>query len=147
MRATTRAERTERASSLGKTTGTENPSMTMVRFERVNHHMTRVVPAVSLLAGAAVLVAWWATPATSAPPQRPAPVVTEIDQILPVVADVTAQVDRLRQRLTDKPAVPVPARDPFRFSSSRSTPTPRASVAPIVAPPPENVAPSVPRLV
>lgn len=108
--------------------------------------MTRLVSVLSLFAGASLLVVWLATPATSAPPQHPLPAVTPMDQVLPIVADVNAQVDRLRERLSDRAPYPPPSRDPFRFvAPTRPAPTP----SPIMATPipllPD--APLAPRLV
>jgi hypothetical protein len=95
--------------------------------------MARVTSTLLLLVGAVLLVAWLVTPAASAPQavvSRDAPP----DQTLPVLADVNAQVDRLRERLNTPVAYPPPSRDPFNY---RALPPRSGIVGPDVSRPVE----------
>ena len=109
--------------------------------------MSRFASAILVLGGAALLLAWQVSPATSSPDPAPRPVESPLDQVQPVIADVDVQVDRLRERLTDPPKYPPPTRDPFNFGARPeparvSAPAPAVEAAP--APPPP---PPLPRLV
>ena len=64
----------------------------------------------------------------------------------PIVAEISAQVDRLRERLNTPPAPPQPSRDPFRYGQ-REVPRPKNVQPEIIAPPPQPRAPELPRLI
>lgn len=102
--------------------------------------------ALILLAGGVVLlVSWIAAPAAPSPVATAAIDEDKLDQAAPVVAEVNAQVERLREKLATPPAYPSPARNPFRFGrrvEPRSVPAARTP-----EPPPPVIAPSLPLLV
>jgi hypothetical protein len=103
--------------------------------------MSRFASAILVLGGAALLLAWQVSPATSAPDPAPRPIESPLDQIQPVLSDVDAQVEKLRARLAEPSAYPPPSRDPFNFGKhpepARVTaPEPVAPVAPPPPPPP-----------
>jgi hypothetical protein len=79
------------------------------------------------------------------PATRPAPTTTSDDR------DLAAQVDRLRERLTNPPALPPSSRNPFEFGApARVAEAAGAPPAPSVAAPPQPVAarePDLPKLV
>lgn len=111
--------------------------------------MARAMSALLLLAGAALLVTWLVTPAASAPPpQTPAPH-TALDDAMPLLADVNAQVDELRDRIGARPAYPAPARDPFSYASRvpRSRVSQHLPAREPVAPPAPDALPPLPALV
>jgi hypothetical protein len=141
----------------GKTTGTANLST-----GRTRHNVVRSGPAVYvgglvckprplthatihlsnpmnrlatllLLGGVALLVSWAVAPA--APSGQTPRAATPCDQSSPVVAEVNAQGDRLRERLADTPKFPPPQRDPFRFGlrNERKPVAPPALETPEVA--------------
>jgi hypothetical protein len=100
-----------------------------------------------LLGGVVLLATWVVAPAAPGPPAATADPLASLDQTTPVVAEVNAQVDRLRERLAAPPELPPPARDPFRFGERRD---PRRVVAPVEAPaivPPLEPAPPLPVLI
>ena len=71
-----------------------------------------------------------------------------IDQTTPVVDEVNAQVNRLRERLASPPAYPAPTRDPFRFGKRAEPAQPKAPMPAAPAGiPPIIPAPVLPRLV
>lgn len=105
----------------------------------------------SILAfGGVALLVSWAVSAPAAPASAPPPalLVDALDQVTPIVANVNAQVDRMRERLASPPQFPAPERDPFRFGRRPESPRPAQVV--IAAPPPgpvEPAGPELPRLV
>lgn len=101
--------------------------------------------ALLLLGGVLLLVSWAVAPAS--PGGQTAPPASTADQASPVVAEVNAQVDRLRERLASTPKFPPPERDPFRFGArtERKAPAVPAVNAPEVAL--EPAPPVLPRLV
>ncbi len=102
--------------------------------------MNRLATAL-ICGGALLLLIWQVSPATSAPPPPRNAVSSELDQAAPVLAEVTSQVDRLRERLATVPTFPPPSRDPFNFGR-RPDPTPRP--APAAAPATTEPAPAPP---
>jgi hypothetical protein len=64
----------------------------------------------------------------------------------PIVAEISAQVDRLRERLSTPPAPPQPGRDPFRYGV-RELPRPKVAQPEIPVAPPPPPAPELPRLI
>ena len=106
--------------------------------------MHRVAPLL-LLAGVVLLVSWVVAPAAPSPtPIGPADAASSADQVSPVVADVAAQVDRLKRRIEITPDLPQPHRDPFRFGARPEPVRVKTPVAetPVDAPP----APVLPKL-
>ena len=102
--------------------------------------MHRLAP-VLLLAGVALLVSWVTAPAAPSPTPLAAHDDTPIDQSVPLVADITQQVDRLKSHLDVNPGFPPPERDPFRFGTKpqppvKETPPPAAPVEPETPPGP-----------
>ena len=97
-----------------------------------------------LLGGVALLVSWAVAPA--APSGQTPRAAAPADQSSPVVAEVNAQVDKLRERLADAPKFPPPQRDPFRFGlrNERKPVAPPALETPDVAL--EPTAPVLPKL-
>ena len=91
--------------------------------------------AVALLIGGTLLLASWVL--AGDPPQRKArPEPSE--PAAPVVAEMNAQVDRLRERLSVERRFSSPTRDPFHFTA-------RVEPAPVAPPPaPEPVAAPAP---
>jgi len=106
--------------------------------------MNRVASAL-VCVGAVLLLIWQVTPATSAPPPPRDAVSTELDQAAPVLTEVNAQVDRLRERLATTPSYPPPSRDPFNFGRrpDRTPPPAPADAAPAIEPPPPPALPSI----
>lgn len=104
--------------------------------------MTRVAVAL-LLGGVALLLSWAIAPASPAISSDQTPSSASLAQGDAIVADVNAQVERMRARLTVSSTPPRPARDPFRFGR-RSVPMSPASAAP--APPVVEAPPVLPRL-
>ena len=108
--------------------------------------------AILLFAGAVLFSTHILAPAA---PSHPRLVVSSTDlaaiiQAKPIVDEVNAQVDRLRERLARPPEYPAPTRDPFRFGK-RAEPTPPKAAKPALAPAlvmtPAISAPVLPRLV
>lgn len=97
-----------------------------------------------VLAGALLLLTWAIAPAAS--PPRSTPAAARATDQSAVLAEVNAQVERLRERLTTPPVYPAPARDPFRFGRRAE---PVRLMVPVPAPPELVVAPRpvLPRLV
>ena len=94
------------------------------------------VAALLLVAGGILILSWVVAPAAPAsrPSTPPATTLTAYEQTTaPLLADVTAQVNRMRERLATTPPAPEPGRDPFRFGR-RAEP-----VVPNIAPPPPPV--------
>jgi len=103
------------------------------------------VAALVLLIGGALLLSWAVAPATSGPaPQVVAPAsVDRKPQRQP--QNMTAEIERLRERLAIVPEFPEPSRDLFRFGGR----VPRAAAAPAPADPVPVATPEpiLPRLV
>jgi Tfp pilus assembly protein PilP len=102
--------------------------------------MPRSVVALAL-GGVFLLASWVNAPADPSPAGARLDLATLalLDQTAPVVADVNAQVERLRERLPVTTAVPAPSRDPFRFGRRPEPPPPaleRAEASPELAPAP-----------
>jgi hypothetical protein len=95
------------------------------------------------LVGIVLLVTWAYAPAESGPSAPPR---TNAADQTAVLAEVNAQVDRLRERLAAPPSYPAPARDPFRFGRRIE---PARLMVPVPAPPElvEAPKPVLPRLV
>jgi len=91
--------------------------------------MHRLAP-VLLLSGVALLVSWVTAPAAPSPSPIAAHDDAPIDQAAPIVADITQQVDRLKNRLEENPGFPAPERDPFRFGTKPQPPVSDAPPAP-----------------
>jgi hypothetical protein len=118
--------------------------MNVLRFDEPSN-MNRLASLLALV-GIVLLVTWAYAPAEST--QRSVSSAASAfgaDQNA-VLAEVNAQVERLRERLTAPPTYPPPARDPFRFG--RRTEPVRVMV-PVPAPPElvEPPKPVLPRLV
>jgi hypothetical protein len=91
--------------------------------------------AILVFAGAVLVSTHILAPAET-PPAKPAVIAADlaaIDQARPIVDEVNAQVDRMRERLASPPAYPAPTRDPFRFGK-RADPAPPKPAAPAPAP-------------
>jgi hypothetical protein len=105
----------------------------MLRFAMVTGK-TRLTSIVILAACVLVLTRVFA-PASA--PAAPGPVssaaLRAFDQSVPVLSEVNAEVERLRQRLANPPTPPAITRDPFRFGARITAP---AKPAPVVPPPP-----------
>jgi hypothetical protein len=100
------------------------------------------VASLTLLLGAVLLLSWVIAPAAPSP-ARNHPGAAAFEQAsAPAVAEITAEVDRLRARLATPPAYPPPLRDPFRFGP-RAEPKHAAAPPPVAEPP----APDLPRVV
>ena len=95
------------------------------------------------LGGVIVLASWVWAPAAPVSPPPPATTSTKLDQSGTVVAEVNAEVDRLRERLAVPPQLPPPARDPFRYGERHE---PRRPLAPPVEAPAAPAEPPAPRL-
>jgi hypothetical protein len=143
MTAIVRAERTERASSEGTTTGTANLNTTMVRFGRTRTEMPRA-SVLLLLGGAALIVTWLVSPASSSPDPR-GPRQSPSVQPSPA-ATLDVAVETLHDHETASPPVyQLPSRDPFSFSTRAMAPAASQSAAvPIAAAP---AMPPLPKLV
>lgn len=108
--------------------------------------MTRFASALLFLGGAVILIALQVSPATSAPVPRASEAPSPLDQVSPLLVEVNAQVERMRERLDARTSYPPPRRDPFRFGARtepvRPTPPPPPPPAPAY-----DVTPVLPRLV
>ena len=94
-----------------------------------------------LLAGVLLLASWVMEGDRPASPGAAA----AASQVTPLVADMNAQVDHLRERLAVADRFVAPKRDPFRF---RRQPEPRPAVTePVVPEPAVAAAPPMPQLV
>jgi hypothetical protein len=105
--------------------------------------MQRTASAIGIFGGAAFLVAWLVAPASSAPTAVARPPAFLFDKV--ALADLTAQVARLSDRLSQTDIYPPPVRDPFRFGRSTDQPEPVPSSADFVPAPPRP--PQLPKLV
>jgi hypothetical protein len=106
----------------------------------------------ALLVGCGLLLTTWAlAPAAPSPARPPLSAADQaaLNQTTPVLADVNAQVDRLRERLASAPQFPAPSRDPFRFGPrpEPAHPTVEPAAPPAILAPPPAPAPVLPRLV
>jgi len=108
---------------------------------------------VLLFAGALLISQWVLSSAapTVTPSAIPATVPhTNLDAYeqatAPIVAEIAAQVDRLRERLNTPPEPPHPLRDPFRYGV-REVPRPKDAQPEIVAPPAPPPPPALPKLI
>ena len=108
--------------------------------------MHRVAP-ILLLSGVVLLVTWVVAPAAPSPSPLPAHAAAAVDQTAPLVAEMAAQVERMRTRLDEPQGFPPPERNPFTFGARREVapPRPRLPVAAPEAPPPPP-APVLPKL-
>lgn len=106
--------------------------------------------AIVVFAGAVLVSTYILAPAAAPPhlPVVPASDLAAIAQAKPIVDAVDAQVDRLRERLTNPPAYPPPIRDPFRFGARAEPSRPKAATPALteraVVVPPQ---PALPKLV
>jgi len=100
--------------------------------------MSRVMSTLLLLAGATLLVTWLVTPAVSAPPAQAAVPHSVLDDAMPLLADVNAQVLELHDRVAGALVYPPPVRDPFTYAAR-----PRSVRAVAPPPAPEIVPPAV----
>lgn len=113
--------------------------------------MNRIASAL-LLGGGVLLTTWVVSPAAPVPIATPvtAADLAAVDQQAPIIAEVEAQVARLRQRLENPPQFPPPSRDPFRFGRRPEPASPKTSASPVAVPadqPAEVAAPELPRIV
>ena len=104
------------------------------------------VAALVLLVGGVLLMSWAVAPAapTSRPRSTPVTEQEEPPERQDLSRNMSAEVQRLRERLAQRTTYPSPVRDPFRFGSSRRPVVPSAVAQPEpspVEPPP------LPRLV
>jgi len=109
--------------------------------------MKHAASTILLLASAALLASRLVSPASSAPQPRRLDVDAP-DQASPALAEVNAEVDRLRDRLASVPDFSAPSRDPFSFGRAPErtrAPLPVATPAPVAEP--VVVTPSLPKLV
>lgn len=108
--------------------------------------MHRVAP-ILLLAGVVLLVMWDFAPAAPSPSPLPAHAATAVDQTAPLVAEMAAQTERMRNRLEERQGFPPPERNPFTFGARREVVStrPRVPVAVAEEPPPPP-APVLPKL-
>jgi hypothetical protein len=109
--------------------------------------MNRIAVLLALAGVALLSTAVWA-PAEPTPGFVPPPPVDPVYEMeAPVLAQMSAQVERLQQRTTSVPTFPETQRDPFRYGPRPEPPQPRTPVA--IAPPPVVEAPPVvlPKLV
>ena len=95
------------------------------------------------LGGVIVLASWVWAPAAPVSIAPAAPPSLGLDQSGTVVAEVNAEVDRLRERLAVPPQLPPPSRDPFRYGERNE---PRRPIAPPLEPPVVPAEPPAPRL-
>ena len=91
-------------------------------------------------------------PASS--PATPGPVssaaLRAFEQSTPVLSEINAEVERLRQRLANPPTPPTPGRDPFRFgtrTAATAKPAPAVPAPPPLVAAPAVIAPVLPQLV
>jgi len=112
--------------------------------------MTRFA-AIILFAGAVILSTRILAPAEPTPvlPAISAADFTRLDQAAPVLDEMNAQVEKLRERLAAPPKYPAPGRDPFRFGKAPEPSRPRseAPAAPVAREIPPAPDPVLPRLV
>ena len=89
------------------------------------------VAALVLLVGGVLLMSWAVAPAApTLQPRRAA----EIDRADPadsrdLTEKMSAEVQRLRERLAERTTYPSPVRDPFRFGKTRKPATPSPAVS------------------
>jgi len=107
--------------------------------------MHRVAP-ILLASGFVLLLTWVAAPAAPSPSPLPAPAAA-VDQTAPLVAEMAAQVERMRSRLEGPQSFPPPERNPFTFGARHEV-VPTRPRLPVAAPeePPPPPAPVLPRL-
>jgi hypothetical protein len=110
--------------------------------------MTRLA-SLLLFVGGVLLLSWAVAPAAPpVPPPVSAQDLAALRQSGPILAQVNAEVERLRDRLASRPAAPTVVRDPFSFGKRPAPPAPRpidATAASAV--PPIATTPALPRLV
>jgi hypothetical protein len=112
------------------------------------------VGAIAIFSGAVVLSTHIIAPAEP-PASRPEVLAAALNaaaQSRPLLENVDAEVDRLRERLAAPPDYPAPARDPFRFGAAPPrSPGARAAAeardAAEAAAPPAPTAPALPQLI
>lgn len=102
-----------------------------------------------VLAGVILLATWVWAPASPAPapePRQPRDS-SPPDQTAPILEDMAAQIDRLRERIEAPPNFPPPERNPFRFGTKPEpiAPKGRPTLPEAVEPPPPP-APVLPKL-
>ena len=107
--------------------------------------MHRVAP-ILLIAGVVLLATWVVAPAAPSPSPLPARVEAPVDQTAPLVAEMAAQTERMRNRLEEPQGFPPPARNPFTFGARHDVvPTrPRAPEPAVAEAAP---APALPKLI
>jgi len=93
--------------------------------------MHRAAP-ILLIAGGVLLTTWVVAPAAPSPSPLPARPQAAVDQSAPIVAEMAAQVDRMRTRLDGPQTFPPPERNPFAFGARREA-TPARPPAPVAA--------------
>jgi hypothetical protein len=100
-----------------------------------------------LASGFVLLLTWVVAPAAPSPSPLPAHTVEAVDQQAPLVAEMAAQVERMRNRLEGPQGFPPPERNPFTYGARRE-PVPTRPRVPVAAPeePPPPPAPVLPRL-
>ena len=98
------------------------------------------------MSGVALLVSWAVAPAAPVAPPDTAAAIAAIEQSVPVVDEVNAQVDRLRERLAAPQKFPPPQRNPFDFGRRPEPPRPVKPVVETPAVPVEPPPPPLPRL-
>ena len=103
--------------------------------------------AIVVFAGAVILSTHMLAPAAppAAKPVASTAALAAVQQATPMIDQVKAEVDRLRERLAAPPAYPAPTRDPFRFGK-RAEPSPPKPAESIHVPPIEPAAPPAPML-
>jgi hypothetical protein len=88
----------------------------------------------------------WA-PAAPSPEPLPPRASATADQTAPIVEDMAAQIDRLRERVDAPPSFPPPERNPFRFGARpEPIPTKAGATAPEVVEPSAPPPPVLPKL-
>ncbi len=98
--------------------------------------MPRLSPRLLLLSGILLVALRIVVPLSSSSPSQPpvaAPAVTVAVDTPPELEDVNREVERLRDRLTDRARATTPRRDPFRFADPVPSTTFGASTAAIDA--------------
>jgi hypothetical protein len=108
------------------------------------------IAALVLVAGGILILSWVVAPAAPTPRAPASPVLTptEFQQAAaPVLLDMQAQVERMRERLSTAPSYPVPTRDPFRFGRRAESAKPAPAMTPDVPPPAPPPPPPLPRLI
>ncbi len=101
------------------------------------------VASILLAAGVVLLTTWVVAPAAPSPSPLPAHTDASLDQSAPIVAEVVAQVDRLRSRVEEPQGFPPPERNPFSFGAH---PEPPARIRPVMSMPVEPPPPPAPVL-